>query len=620
MRGIVQALILAAGVGRRLGELTRDRTKCMVEVHGRTLLERSLDALVDHGVDRIAIVVGYQAQGVRDVLGHEHRGVPVTYVENVDYATTNNIYSLYLASEELAKDDTILLESDLIYDPRIIERLFAHPAPDVAAVARYEPWMDGTMVTLGPDDVIEGFVPKHLVDHQATDQYFKTVNIYKLSREFIENRYLPFLEAYVRSVGANEYYEQVLRVIASLDQHGLVGMPLQGEPWYEIDDLQDYEIAETLFAPEEKRYDYYLRRHGGYWRFPDLLDFCYLVNPYFPTRPLREELGRSFDTLLSEYPSSLAVQSHLAAKMFDGEPECFLVGNGAAELITALGEELGAVRVGVTVPTFEEYLKRFPHSQIVTARAGGHDFETGFAHYNHLLQWVDVLVLVNPDNPTGRCLTSEEVLALLELAESAGKRVILDESFVDFADPTHCASLLSQDVLDAYPSTIIVKSISKSYGIPGARLGVLATRDAELLARVSRRLSVWNINSVGEYFLQIIGRYQADYADACAEIRAERDRFAKQLASVRGMRVIPSQANYLLCELTSGISARKLASRLLNEHNILVKDCSAKPGFAGLPPYLRIAVRDTADNEALVRAVRAVLEPRSSAVQASENA
>jgi histidinol-phosphate/aromatic aminotransferase/cobyric acid decarboxylase-like protein/choline kinase len=604
----VQALILAAGIGRRLGHLTNDRTKAMVEVHGRTLLDRSLEALVAHGVDRIVIVVGYHAQGVRDAVGDDYRGTPVTYVENVDYATTNNIHSLYLAANELAKDDTLLLESDLIYEPRIIERLLAHPSPNVVAVEAYQPWMDGTMVTLGADHVIEAFVPTHLVDGQAMDQYFKTVNIYKLSQDFIENRYLPFLEAYVRSVGADEYYEQVLRVIAGLDNHGLVGMPVEGERWYEIDDMQDYQIAETMFAPEEERYDRYLARHGGYWRFPHLLDFCYLVNPWFPTMALRDELRRSFDALLSDYPSSQAVQRHLAAKMFDGDPDCFVVGNGAAELITALGEEVGAVRVGVTVPTFEEYLKRFPSAEVITARAAEPDFDTGFYHYARLLQQVDVLVLVNPDNPTGRCLTSEEVLALLELAESAGKRVILDESFVDFADPGHCASLLHQDVLDAYPSSVIVKSISKSYGVPGARLGILATRDAELLAGITRRLSVWNINSFGEYFLQIIGRFQAEYAAGCAELRAERDRLTKQLAAVGGLRVIPSQANYVLCEITADQSAREVASCLLVDHNVLVKDCSAKPGFEELPPYLRIAVRDAADNDALVRALHAVLE------------
>ncbi|MCR6032585.1 aminotransferase class I/II-fold pyridoxal phosphate-dependent enzyme [Nocardioides sp. zg-579] len=603
----VQALILAAGVGRRLGRLTRDRTKCMVEVHGRTLLERSLDALVDNGIERVVIVVGHRGQGVRDAIGSAYRGVPVTYVENADHATTNNIHSLYLAAGELAADDTLLLESDLIFEPRIIERLLAHPAPDVAAVAAYRSWMDGTMVTLGRDEVIEAFVPKHLVDGSAMGQYFKTVNIYKLSQEFIKNRYLPFLEAYVRSVGPNDYYEQVLRVIAGLDHHGLVGMPLEGEAWYEIDDVQDHQIAETLFAPAEERYDHYLRRHGGFWRFPGLLDFCYLVNPYFPTPALRQELARSFDTLLTEYPSCSAVQNHLAAKMFGGEPDCFLVGNGAAELIAALGEEVGARTVGVTVPTFEEYVKRFPHAEVVAVRGPGGGLETDLEHYLRLLERVDLLVLVNPDNPSGRCLRTEEVLTLLDRAERSGKRVLLDESFVDFADPAHATSLLRQDVLDAHPAAVVVKSISKSYGVPGARLGVLATRDADLLGRVARRLSVWNVNSVGEYFLQVIGHHQAAYVEACARLRAERDHLTAELAATDGLRVLPSQANYLLCEVTTGASGADIVSRLLGEHRVLVKDCAGKPGFEGLGPHLRIAVRDRADNEVLVHALRSVL-------------
>ena len=295
----------------------------MVEVHGRTLLDRSLEALVDHEVDRIVIVVGYHAQGVREAVGDDYRGTPVTYVENVDYATTNNIHSLYLAADELAKDDTLLLESDLdLRAARSSSDCSQHPAPNVVAV-------DGLPALDGRNDGHPRSRPRdrgvrpqaHLVDGQAMDQYFKTVNIYKLSQDFIENRYLPFLEAYVRSVGANEYYEQVLRVIAGLDNHGLVGMPVEGERWYEIDDMQDYQIAETMFAPDDERYDRYLSRHGGYWRFPHLLDFCYLVNPWFPTMAMRDELRRSFDTLLSDYPSARPCRDHLAAKMFDGDPD-----------------------------------------------------------------------------------------------------------------------------------------------------------------------------------------------------------------------------------------------------------------------------------------------------------
>lgn len=602
----MQALILAAGMGRRLGALTRDQTKAMVRVHGRTLLERSLDALTAHDLDRIVLVIGYQGDGVREMVGDTYRGVPVEYVTNDDYATTNNIYSLHLARHELAADDTLLLESDLIYDPAIIERLLAHPAPDVAVVAPFEPWMDGTVVTLGPDHVIDQFVPKAVADHDSDHEYFKTVNIYRFSREFIATRYLPFLEAYVTALGSNEYYEQVLRVIAGLDKQGLVGMPLNGEPWYEIDDLQDHDIASTIFAPEGERYDAYLRRHGGYWRFPRLRDFCYLVNPYFPSPAMLAELRRSFDTLLHEYPSALDVQNSLAAKLYGTSPDQILVGNGAAELIAAVGAELGVARVGVSTPTFEEYLKRFPGAEIVELARGDDDFSADVQAYADLMRRTDAIVVVNPDNPSGQCLTLAELESLAELAEELGTRLILDESFVDFADPGVCTPVTGEAFLERFPHAVVIKSISKSYGVPGARLGVAASADTDLLRRARARMSVWNVNSFGEYFLQIIGKYEGAYATACELIRAERSRFTAALDAIDGIRVLPSQANYVLCEITAPGDARSVAERLLADHAILVKDCTGKPGFTR-GAWLRLAVRDRADNDALVAALEPLL-------------
>ena len=603
----MQAVLLAAGMGRRLGSLTQDQTKCMLRLHGTTLIERSLDALVAAEVDRIVLVVGYRAEGVRELIGNNYSGVPVVYVTNHDYDTTNNIHSLYLARDEFAKDDTLLLESDLVYDPEIITNLVAHPQADVAVVAHHESWMDGTVVTLTPDAAIEQFVPKAMIEGDRMHTYYKTVNIYKFSQQFITERYLPFLEAYVRAVGSNEYYEQVLGVIAGLGRQGLVGMPLDGERWYEIDDMQDYQIAETLFSPEESRYESYLARHGGYWRFPGLRDFCYLVNPYFPPVPMIDEIQRSFGTLLSEYPSSLVVQNNLAAKLFDCRPDSIIVGNGAAELITGLGAELDLGKVGVSIPTFEEYLKRFPDSEIITRSGGERAFRADVKVLEGLLRETDALVVVNPDNPSGQCLSTQDVRHLASVAEVLGKRLILDESFVDFADPDHCTSFLNQESLEQYPNMVVIKSISKSYGVPGARLGVLASRNEELMTAMRRRASVWNINSFGEYFLQIVGKYQRDYVEACRLIRAERSRFTTSIDALEGVRVLPSQANFLLCEITASVSSRELADRLLIDHAILIKDCGDKPGF-GPGAFIRIAVRDEADNTALVVALGSILE------------
>ena len=602
----MQAVILAAGMGRRLGVLTKNQTKCMIELNGRTLIKRSLDTLSRLDLDRIVIVVGFEGQDVRDAIGESYGGVPIQYIENAEYRTTNNIYSLFLARHVLAEDDTLLLESDLVYEDKIVDDLLAHPSPNVAAVDRFQSWMDGTVVTISSDHSIGQFIPKKDFNPSRIDEYYKTVNIYKLSRNYLVNRYLPFLEAYARTMGHNEYYEQVLGVVTSLDMQELVAMPLTGERWYEIDDVQDLQNARTVFAEAGNEYRAYLDRHGGYWRFPEVRDFCYLVNPYFPPPEMVEEMQRSFGALLTEYPSAKAVQDQLAAKLFDCDASSVVVGNGAAELICALGEELKADRIGVPVPTFEEYLKRFSSGHVVSYSHASRDFVPDVARLRQVIDETDALVLVNPDNPSGQCLPVDDVLALARFAEDGGKHLILDESFVDFADPGHCVSLLNRDALSAYPSLVIVKSISKSYGVPGARLGVMASSDADLIQRVRERMPIWNINSFGEYFLQIIGKYESNYEHACRLIRAERRRFHDELATVPGLRVVPSQANYFLCELLDTLSSKDFAERVLAEHSMLVRDCTAKVGF-DQGQYIRVAVRSPEDNDEFVRAAHSVV-------------
>ncbi len=119
----MQAMMLAAGMGKRLKDLTSDNTKCMLEVHGKSLLERALDILVDNGITKMVLVVGYKGENVIELIGDNYRGMPIEYINNPIYNETNNIYSLYLAKKQLEEDDTLLLESDLIFEPEIIEIL-----------------------------------------------------------------------------------------------------------------------------------------------------------------------------------------------------------------------------------------------------------------------------------------------------------------------------------------------------------------------------------------------------------------------------------------------------------------------------------------------------------------
>jgi len=600
----MQAIILAAGLGKRLGNLTQNNTKCMVEIHGKTLIERSLDNLSAAGVSRVVLVIGYEGQKVIDLLGNSYANMELVYVENPIYDKTNNIYSLYLAKDYLTDRDTILLESDLIYDADILTKLIASDSPNLAVVAKYESWMDGTVVTLDENNNILNFIPKTHFDYKQLDNYYKTVNIYKLSKNFSTSHYVPFLEAYCKALGHNEYYEQVLRVITLLENSDLKAIKIDTEKWYEIDDIQDYHNAETVFAPEEIKLNLIQSRYGGYWRFPYLKDFCYLVNPYFPPKRMVAEFEAYFERLLHDYPSTGNVQNLLASKMFNCEQEDIVVGNGAAELINVLMSGFGEDMIGVITPTFHEYIARTPVERIKTFCPNNPDFSYNVDDLKQFALDVDTLLLINPDNPSGNFIQKTDVLELLSFLKSVNKKLILDESFVDFSTESDLNSLIERDVIAEYDNLIIVKSISKSYGVPGIRLGVLVSSNRGILNSVKEKLSVWNINSLGEFFFQIYGKYETDYKSACLKIAQERDRFFDELNMISFLRPIKSQANYFLCE-TLGMEATTLTKKMLKEFDILLKDCTGKTSFEG-KQYVRIAVRSYEDNQFLLKGFKEI--------------
>lgn len=601
----MQAIILAAGMGRRLGELTKNNTKCMVEVNGVRLIDRLLNQLTQFSLNRIILVIGYAGENLKNYLGNKRNDISLEYIENPIYNQTNNIYSLALAKDELIKDDTLLIESDLIYDTTIFKRIIEDERPNLAAVAKYESWMDGTVVLLDNDENISSFIPKSAFNFNDTDQYYKTANVYKFSKDFSKEKYIPFLEAYSKALGNNEYYESVLRVLAMLDKTGLKALPLkEDEKWYEIDDVQDLDIAETLFADKSKKLERYQHRYGGYWRFPKLLDFCYLVNPFFPPQKMKAELRANFDTLLTEYPSGMNVNSLLIGKYFNVRQQYVCVGNGAAELIKSLMKCLQG-NIGVIFPTFEEYPNRKAAQEIIPFIPQNKDFSYTA---NDLISFfsdkeLGTLLVINPDNPSGNLLSEEDIKHLIMWSKHKGIHLIIDESFVDFAHKGLNMSLINNQILSDNPHLIIIKSISKSYGVPGLRLGVIACADTALINCMKKDVAIWNINSFAEFYLQIFGKYENDYKKACSLFIAERDRFYKELQKISFLRVIPSEANYFLCEITNKYSSRELTEKLLNDFNILIKDCGTKKAFTQ-GNYVRIAVRDEKDNDRLITVLK----------------
>jgi len=603
----MQAIILAAGMGKRLKDLTKDNTKCMVKVNGVALIDRVLHQLEKFHLSRIVIVVGYEGQKLKDYISSFDIDTPVCYVENPIYYKTNNIYSLMLAKEYLLKEDTLLLESDIIFEDAVIKNLIEDSRDTLALVDKYESWMSGTCIKIGEDDSIEDFVSGKKFVFSDISEYYKTVNIYKFSRSFSENYYVPFLDAYSKALGNNEYYEQVLRVITMLDEPVIKAKKLNGEMWYEIDDIQDLDIASSMFSDsDEERVNAIQSRYGGYWRYPRLLDFCYLVNPYYPPKKLMEEIKSNFEVLLTQYPSGMGVNSLLAAKNFGVHSEHIVVGNGAAELIKYLMVHLEG-KLGMVRPTFEEYPNRYNKELCEIFVPENKDFSYSAEDLMQFFENSDIknLILINPDNPSGNYLTKSELMILAEWCKERNIKFILDESFVDFAEEKD-NTLINEDILCSYPNLVVVKSISKSYGIPGIRLGVLFSMDKELIDMIKKDAAIWNINSFAEFYMQIMEKYNKEYEWALDKLRTVRHEMLEELRKVKGLHVIPSQANYFLVEITNGMSARELTRILLLRYNLFIKDLSGKIS-ADKGQYIRLAVRTREDNRKLLKALNKLL-------------
>ena len=391
-----------------------------------------------------------------------------------------------------------------------------------------------------------------------------------------------------------------------LDDSEIKAKRLDGQRWYEIDDIQDLDIAESIFTPDEdERVRLLQGRYGGYWRYPKLLDFCYLVNPYFPPEKMKDELRANFDTLLTEYPSGMRVNSLLAAKNFGVHQENILVGNGAAELIKSLMGYLDG-KVGFVRPTFDEYPNRYTRENSVYFTPDNRDYSYTADDLMEYFEGKDIqnLIVVNPENPSGNYIPKADLLRLIDWSKGKGIQLIIDESFVDFADEEN-STLMDQAILSANPHLFVMKSISKSYGVPGLRLGVLASGNAEIIAAMKKDVAIWNINSFGEFYMQIEEKYKKDYQIALVKIRAERTRFQSELAKIKGVRVIPSQANFVMVELDMGISPKELLKTLLIKHNLLIKELTTKTNGRN---YLRLAVRNKKDNDILIQAMKTEIE------------
>ena len=608
-RAVSRAVILAAGKGSRLQSLTEGMPKCLVEIGGAPLLVRTLDGLAEQGLDEAVIVIGYGGAAIRDRIGESYAGLTIHYVEAPDFASTNNIRSLWDARRYLDQD-VLLLEGDVVFDAEVVGALLEVPGSS-AAVAPFHRPLSGTVVHRNAGDYVTSFTLG--ADQGAgfdSDSALKTVNIYLLREALLRDVVVPALCRAVEAGHVERYYETVLQdCVSDGSLRDLAAVDVSAHRWYEVDDPRDLDAAEFRFLDRDAQYDPIQRLHGSYWRY-GFVDHSYLYNMHFPPAAMMDVFREDLHEIVTNYPVGQQELARLVADWNGAEPSQLAVANGGAELIKVLGNQFMR-RMTIPTPSFNEYeeviaaagLNRFPLDPVT--------FELDVdAFAESAIAWKsDTAILVTPNNPTALSVSRCEIQRLVQRLEAANCRLIVDESFIEFARDGERNSV--ENAIGAHPNLVIIKSMSKVFGIAGLRIGYLLSADRAFIKAVRRALPIWNVNGLAEQFLRTVGRYRSEFAASCEQTRATCSALYHDLAAMAELEPIRPDANFILARLDDDAqSAPEVARRLYVEHNILIKDCAAK-SMPDAERYLRIASRTPEENGVLVEALAAVIGTRS---------
>jgi histidinol-phosphate/aromatic aminotransferase/cobyric acid decarboxylase-like protein len=340
----------------------------------------------------------------------------------------------------------------------------------------------------------------------------------------------------------------------------------------------------------------------GYERAADIVDFCFIANPYYPTPQMIDALQEALPALIKCYPSSNPATSQQALAAAIGVDQAdLIVGNGATELIVSINSIL-VDRIGVAVPTFSEYIDKLrdPRAAELFVLDRERDYRLDLREY---LAWgrergVGALLVINPGNPTGQLHSLDDMLDFMEQARDLDL-VIVDESFIDFAG---AAVPSLQPHADRFENLVIVRSMSKHYGVPGLRLGFCYSRNHRLLESLRRLLPTWNLNSVAEYFLTLLPATVAAYEQSLRRVTADVRKLQNDLAAIEGLFVYPTGSNFVLVRIEGDMTATELQARLLADHQMYVRDCSNKVGMDDR--HVRVASQGRVADARLVEVLR----------------
>jgi threonine-phosphate decarboxylase len=371
-------------------------------------------------------------------------------------------------------------------------------------------------------------------------------------------------------------------------------------------------LAGTALSTDARRHLFYETSHSpsladlvGYDKAQDIIDFCFIANPYYPTPAMMRDLQHHLPSLIKSYPSSNPEisQQNLAA-VLHVNPKNLIIGNGATELIVLINTIL-IDRIAVPVPTFGEYIEKLRDDEEADL------FRLDPARKYHLdlneyLAWcraqkLKALLVINPGNPTGQLFHRDEMIEFLDRARDL-ELVIVDESFIDFA-ADQVPSLLP--VADRFEQLLLVRSMSKHCGVPGLRLGYCYTANPSLLERLRHFVPTWNLNGLAQYFLSLLPATDTEYhAGRKLLIEDVRCLYA-ELKKIPALETYPTGANFVLLKIMNGMTAAEVQSRLLTDHGMYVRDCSNKVGMDTF--HIRVSSQGREKDARLVQALRSLL-------------
>ena len=590
----MKAIILAAGSGARMRPLTDSQPKAMLKIAGQTVIERMIRSLLSRGISQICVVTGHCREQLEAHLCTLFPDNRFTFVFNHAFDRTNNIFSMHLAFEHFEiNDDLLLIESDLVFTDAVLDRILDCQQRNVALVDRFKGGMDGTVVTVH-DGLITNIIPPHLQGpgFNFADK-FKTLNIYKFSRDFAQTGFRKLLSFYATTYNDNCYYELVLGMLVYMRQEQIHAADVAGHLWCELDDPNDVRLAEMAFN-EETRLNALDSACGGFWSVP-IVDFAFIRNMYFPTNSMLSDLRFNLPSLLQNYGSTQASLNRKLAYFLVVPEERLCLLNGLSQAFPMLRDMLAERSVLIPQPTFGEYSRSFPGAASYADMPG----EQSIANIpTKKIADAEVVVFVNPNNPTGSFFPSEEIMELAR--QQPTKLILVDESFIEFSGRPSVQELLQREGL---ANVWVLKSLSKSLGIPGMRVGYIYSRDEAAIHRLNEQVPVWNSNSLVEYFLESVLKHRRALTESFHATMADRAAFATELAELEVVdRVYPSAANFLLVRLKlTPAQFHTLRHTLLCRWELFVKDCSNR--FHDGQAYARIAVRVPEENSRLVRAL-----------------